>query len=159
MSYAGSAWQFFVSQIMARSYSDDLRRKILQVYERSQVSYQKVAGRFGVSAGYVFKIHTQYLKTGKMERIPQSRNGPQSRLTPEIREKMGAWIATRPDLTLVELQQRLAKEFALPVSTAQIWLVLKAMGLRLKKSHSMPRNRKLRKGGRSGKPGKKPSTR
>jgi transposase len=144
---------------MARAYSDDLRRKILQIYEHGKVSCQKVAERFGVSDSYVHNLHTQFLKTGKMERVPQSRNGRPSRLTPEIREKMRAWIVAQPDLTLAELQRRLAEEFALTVSSAQIWLVLKAMGLRLKKSHSMRANRKLRRGGRSGKPGRKPSAR
>jgi len=144
---------------MARPYSDDLRRKILQVYEHSTVSYRKVADRFGVSDSYVQKIHQQYLKTGKMERVPQSRNGRPSRLTPKIRETMRAWIVAQPDLTLAELQRRLAEEFSLSVSSAQIWLVLKVMELRLKKSHSMHRNRKLQKGGRSGKLGKKPSAR
>ena len=144
---------------MARAYSDDLRRKILQVYEHGKVSCQKVADRFGVSHTYVHNIHKQQLRTGKMERVPQSRNGRASRLTPEIREKMRAWIVTRPDLTLAELRRRLAEEFSLSISSAQIWLVLKAMGLRLKKSHSMRKNRKPRRDDRSGKRGKKPSAR
>ncbi len=140
---------------MARAYSNDLRRKVLQAYASGETSCQKVGDRFGVSHGYVNSIHRQYLRTGKMDRVPQSRNGRPSRLTPEIRDKMRAWIAVRPDLTLAELQTRLAEELSLHVSTAQIWLVLKAMGLRLKKSHSMHKNRRLRRGGRSGKPGKK----
>jgi transposase len=140
---------------MARAYSDDLRRKVLQAYERSRISYQKVADRFGVSRSYVHHIHQQRVKTGKMERVPQSRNGRASRLTPEIRATMRGWIAVRPDLTLAELQHQLGKEFHLRMSLTQIWLVLKAMGLRLKKSHSMRRSKIRRKDGRNGRVGKK----
>jgi transposase len=140
---------------MARAYSDDLRRKILQTYERSRVSYQKLAERFGVSRSYVHRIHQQQERTGKMERVPQSRNGRPSRLTEEIRAAMRRWIAVQPDLTLVELQQRLKEKFDMSVSLGQIWLVLKAMGLRLKKSHSTPRNRTPRRDGRGGKAGRK----
>ena len=94
-----------------------------------------------------------------MERIPQSRNGRPSRLTEEIRKTMQGWIAVRPDLTLAELQQRLKEKFDLSVSLGQIWLVLKAMGLRLKKSHSTPRSRTRRRDGRGGKAGRRRSAR
>jgi transposase len=144
---------------MARAYSDDLRRKILQAYERSRVSYQKLADRFGVSRSYVHRIQQQKVRTGKMERIPQSRNGRPSRLTEEIRKTMKGWIAVRPDLTLAELQQQLKEKFDLSVSLGQIWLVLKAMGLRLKKSHSTPRSRTRRRDSRGGKAGRRRSAR
>lgn len=144
---------------MARAYSDDLRRKILQAYERSRVSYQKLADRFGVSSSYVHRIQQQKVRTGKMERVPQSRNGRPSRLTEQIRKTMKDWIAVRPDLTLAELQQQLKEKFQLSVSLGQIWLVLKAMGLRLKKSHSTPRSRTRRRDGRGGKAGRKRSAR
>jgi transposase len=144
---------------MARAYSDDLRRKILQAYERSRVSYQKLADRFGVSRSYVHRIQQQKVRTGKMERIPQSCNGRPSRLTEEIRKTMKGWIAVRPDLTLAELQQQLKEKFDLSVSLGQIWLVLKAMGLRLKKSHSTPRSRTRRRDGRGGKAGRRRSAR
>ena len=144
---------------MARAYSDDLRRKILQAYERSRISYQKLADRFGVSRSCVHRIQQQKVRTGKMERIPQSRNGRPSRLTEEIRKTMKGWIAVRPDLTLAELQQQLKEKFDLSVSLGQIWLVLKAMGLRLKKSHFTPRSRTRRRDGRGGKAGRRRSAR
>jgi transposase len=136
---------------MARAYSDDLRRKILQAVERSRATYQKVADQFGVSRSCVHHIHHQQMRTGKMERVPQSRNGRPSRLTEQIRATMRGWIAVRPDLTLAELQQQLREQFQVSVCLAQIWLVLKAMGLRLKKSHSTPRSRTRRRDGRGGK--------
>jgi transposase len=144
---------------MARAYSDDLRRKILQAYERSSVSFQKLADRFGVSRSYVHYIRQQQLRNGKMERVPQSRNGRPSRLTPEIREPMRIWIHDRPDLTLAELQQQLRGRFRLSVSLTQIWLVLGAMGLRLKKSHSMRKSKIPRKRGRGGTAGGRRSAR
>ena len=65
---------------MARAYSNDLRRKILEAYGRGSVSLEELAQRFGVSHGYTKKIRKQQLRT---------------------------WIGEQPDLTLAELQQRL----------------------------------------------------
>ncbi len=140
---------------MARAYSDDLRRKILQAYERSRTTYRKIADRFGVSGTYVYNLRQQQLKHGKMERVPQSRNGPRSRLTPEIRQQMASWIQQQPDLTLVELQAELKNQLQIRISVAQIWLVLQAMGLRLKKSHSMRKSKSRRRRGDGGRSGKK----
>jgi transposase len=137
---------------MARACSDDLRRKILQVYEQSKVSFQKVADRFGVSRSYVHKIRQQQINhQGKMERIPQSRNGPASRLTPEIRQQMRNWIAEQPDLTLRELQEEIKSRCQVSVSVALIWLVLQAMGLRLKKNPSTRRSKTRLASSRNGK--------
>jgi hypothetical protein len=45
---------------------------------------------------------------------------------------MGAWIATQPDLTLMEIQKRLHRDLRLPVSIGRLWGVLQEMGLVLR---------------------------
>jgi hypothetical protein len=45
-------------------------------------------------------------RTGSVERPAGSKRGPASKLTPQLRERMGAWIEAQPDLTLAELQLR-----------------------------------------------------
>jgi transposase len=76
-----------------------------------------------------------------MERVPHH-PGRKPRFTPPIREQMRVWLQEQPDLTLVELQQKLLQGAKLRVSLPSIWVVLKKkMGLRLKKSRSMPKNK------------------
>jgi transposase len=46
------------------------------------------------------------------------------------------WVASKPDLTLVQLQTKLYSEAGISLSLGRIWHLLKKLGLRLKKSHS-----------------------
>jgi len=55
---------------MARAYSDDLRRRILEAYGQGEGSEAGLAQRFRVSVSYVKKIRRQLRHTGKMERVP-----------------------------------------------------------------------------------------
>ena len=120
---------------MARAYSDDLRRRILQAYEQKEGSEPDLARRFRVSLGYVKKIRQQRRRTGKMERIPHQ-PGRKPKFTEPIREQLRSWLQQQPDLTLVELQEHLLRQAHLPVSVPALWVVLRKIGLRLKKSHS-----------------------
>jgi len=100
-----------------------------------------LAGRFGVSLGWAEKLMRALRRTGAVERSPGGKRGPASKLTPQLRERMAAWIQTQPDLTLAELQLRLWEDHDLEVSLSRLWTVLGEMGLHLKKSHSMPPSR------------------
>lgn len=128
---------------MAKVYSDDLRRKILEAYISQEGTIAEIAARFRVSVGYVKKILRQYRLTGKMERIPH-RPGRKPLFTPPIREQIRAWLKAQPDLTLAEIQEKLRQGKHLKVSLPSLWMVLKNMGLRLKKSRSTPRNKMRR---------------
>lgn len=122
---------------MASAYSDDLRRKFFEAYQRGDGSLAVLALRFGVSLGWAEKLMRTLRQTGSIERPPGSKRGPASKLDPELRERMAAWIQAQPDLTLVELQLRLWEDHGLEVSLSRLWTVLGEMGLHLKKSHSM----------------------
>ncbi len=124
---------------MANPYSDDLRRRILQSYEQGEGTQEQLAVRFRVSVGYVEKIRGQQLRTGKMERIPHH-PGRKPKFTEPIRQQLRSWLKQQPDLTLAELQQKLRQHAQLGVSRPSLWQVLRLLGLRLKKSHSMPAN-------------------
>ena len=126
---------------MARAYSDDLRRKLLEAHRLGEGSLAQLAARFRVSHSWAKGISATLTRTGRMERPPAGPRGPQSKLTSEVREQLRSWIASQPDLTLAEMQQRLAQQRRLQVSIGRLWTVLREMGLRLKKSHSTPPNR------------------
>jgi transposase len=120
---------------MAKPYSDDLRRRILEAYGQGEGSQAQVAQRFRVSVGYVEKIRGQQRRTGKMERLPHH-PGRKPKFTQPIREQLRGWLRQQPDSTLAELQEKLAQEEQLRVSVPSLWMGLGKMGLRLKKNHS-----------------------
>jgi transposase len=121
---------------MAQTFSDDLRRRILQTYEKENMSLPALAQRFAVSYDYVKKIRQHQLKTKKMERTPQSRHGPVSRVTAAVQKQMQAEVRQQPDLTLQELQERVHKAQKVSLSRSLVWLWLERLGLRRKKNRS-----------------------
>jgi transposase len=129
---------------MARAYSDDLRRKFLQAYEKKKGTLEQLAERFEVSVGWAKKVSARRTRTGQIERPPW-RRGPVSRVTAAVQHWMREQIRRQPDLTLMELQQQLERTQGLGLSIGRLWLALRQMGLRLKKSHSTPKNKTLRK--------------
>jgi transposase len=128
---------------MASPYSDDLRRKFLEAYQRGDGSLPALAGRFGVSLGWAEKIWRTMRRTGRMERPPGSKRGPASKVTADVQERLRGWVKEQPDLTLEELRKRLARQVRLPISVSRLWTVLAEMGLRLKKSRSTPPSKTL----------------
>lgn len=124
---------------MAKSYGDDLRRKLLQAHDRGEGTLEQLARRFSVSIPWAWKISAQRKRTGKMERVQQRRGGARQ-VTAEVRQRLQGWVLEQPDLTLTELQQKLEKAHRLHVSIGSLWQALRQMGLRLKKSHSTPAN-------------------
>ena len=128
------------TQAMAKAYSDDLRRKLLEAHERGEGSLRELAQRFGVSVPWAWKISRQRRRTGQMERVEQ-RHGPPSRMTAAVQASLRGLVRQQPDVTLVELQQRLWASERVRVSFQHLWRVLQNLGLRLKKSRSTPRNK------------------
>src|SRR5439155_17267658 len=84
---------------------------------------------------------------GQIERPPW-RRGPASRVTVPVQDWIRQQIRKQPDVTLMELQQGLQAGQGLGLSIGKLWLALQQMRLRLKKSHSMPRNRETPEGQR-----------
>ena len=143
---------------MAKTYSDDLRRRILEAYAQGEGTQAQLAQRFRVSVGYVEKIRGQQRRTGQMERLPHH-PGRKPKFTEPIREQLRRWLRQQPDSTLAELQERLAHEKQLQVSVPSLWMVLGKMGLRLKKNRSTRGSGIRKPTGSGGKRSWKPSAR
>jgi len=127
---------------MPQPYSDDLRCKLLEAYEAGAGSLRKLAAQFRVSWGYVKKIRMQQRKSGRQERLAQKRHGPVSRMSAAVQESLREWLRAQPDLTEVELQERLAHG-GVQVAQSRVGQVLRQMGLRRKKKslHAAERDR------------------
>ena len=126
---------------MARAYSDDLRRKLLEAHEQGEGSLPELAKRFRVSEGWAWKISAARRRTGKTERPAGGKRGRKSRITTEAIEYLRSRLKQQPDRTLAELQEDLRTHQDIEIGITWLWMVLKQMGLRLKKSRSMPPNR------------------
>ncbi len=126
---------------MARAYSDDLRRKLLEAHEQGEGSLAELAERFRVSAGWAYKISAARSRTGKTERPAGGKPGRKSRITAGVIEYLRSRVKQRPDRTLVELQEDLRNDQDIEIGITWLWVVLREMGLRLKKSHSAPPSR------------------
>jgi transposase len=120
---------------MAKPYGDDLRRKFLLAYDQGEETLEELADRFLVSVGWAKKISAQRNRSGQAERVPHH-PGRKLRTGAEAQRQVMEWLASKPDLTLVQLQARLHSEVGLSLSLGRIWHLLKRLGLRLKKSHS-----------------------
>ena len=124
---------------MARAYSDDLRRLLIEAHQQKEGSLLVLAKRFHVSVGWaqegVGDVSAQR-QFGRGRRRAHAADC--SKFTPEIRRQVGEWIDQQPDLSLHELQSRLLDELGLSSSIGRLWSLLRELGLRVKKSRSTP---------------------
>jgi transposase len=121
---------------MARAYSDDLRRKLLEAHQDGEGTLEELAEQFRVSAAWARKISACLHRTGKMERPAGKQRGRKSKVTAEVEEFLKAAASGQSDLTLAELQLRLFKERKLEISIGWLWHTLERLGLHLKKNAS-----------------------
>ena len=117
---------------MACAYSDDLRKQLLEAHAAGKGTLRELAERFGVSAGWAFKVSAAKRRNGTSIRTPQ-RRAP-SRIDGE---RVCRLVENKPDIILRELQAELVRA-GQPISLAHMARVVKGLGLRLKKSRSTP---------------------
>ena len=149
------------AECMPRAYDNDLRRKFLKAYAGGKGSQAELAQLYGVSLGWVEKVCRQFRQSGQAERVEQ-RHGPLSRVDEAAQRCLLQALEARPDLTLAELQKVLADRRGVRLCVAQVWNVLKRMGVRLKKSRSTPKSAtasKTASGGKSSSPRSAPRRR
>ena len=123
-----------------RSYSLDLRKKIVESYDKGDKSQREVAENFGVSVSFVEKLLSRRRKTGDIAPLPHGK-GPKGILDEEALRVVRQLVQEQPDATLSELCDGLYEEFGIRVCLTTMWKAVKRLKLALKKSHSMPQNR------------------
>jgi transposase len=120
---------------MARAYSDDLRRKLLEAHAAGKGTLRELAERFGVSVPWAWKVSAAHKRSGAVERAPQSRHGRPSRVD---RAQVRALLQAKPDLVLRELREELERRTGVAIGHTQMWRVVRELDMRLKKSRSTP---------------------
>jgi transposase len=132
-----------------KSYSTDLRQKIVHAYERRLGSPRALADLFGVSVSFVDKLLHRHRSTGDVAPKPHA-GGPQRRLDAAAVALIREAVRTLPDITLEELCGRVADSQGLRVSGPTMCRALQRLGLPRKKSRSTPVNATRRASSRRG---------
>lgn len=122
-----------------KSYSLDLRQKIVESYEAGGITQRQLAAQFRVSTFFVVKILGLH-RRGEDLAAKQRGGRLKPILTNEMREYLSQKLAAQNDLTLSELSITLEEKFGLKVSTPTLCRALQKMNLRRKKRVSLRAN-------------------
>ena len=127
---------------MGKPYSDDLRHGIVQAIETGH-TYQETADLCGVSISSVSRLLTRWRRTGSVR--PEKFGGHKGYALAPYRRRIVRWVDAQPDITLAELQARLAEEEVV-VSKTSIFRFLRHLEFTLKKKPTRRRTRPARRG-------------
>lgn len=114
-----------------KSYSVDLRQKIVTAHLKEKMSIRKVAIRFAVSKSLVQKLVKQQQTEGNLQ--PKPRGKPQFSALTNAQPQVQALVAEYPDATLAELCELLAIKTGNWVSRTAMCRCLQKLGLNRKK--------------------------
>jgi transposase len=126
-----------------QAYSQDLRERVLRALDRGDRPAE-IARRFEVSRLWVYRVRDRQQETGVRSSF-QIGGHRRSRLA-EREQVLRAWIAAEPDLTLAELQQRLAQQ-GVATKIGALWHQLNNWNLTFKKNLARQRARARRRAG------------
>lgn len=138
---------------MARPYSVDLRERVVRAVEGG-ASRRATAAKFEVSISFVVKLMQRWRARGTLQ--PDRIGGWKQSTLVAHAERVRALVAAEPDLTIAELQSRLAAA-GITASRSAIGRCLIATGLTRKKRRSMPPSRTARTSPPRGSPGARAS--
>ena len=120
---------------MAKTYSQDLRDRVLAAYDRGMKT-KAIAEMFSVSPAWARRVKQCRRETGRTTPLP--RGG--AMYVKIDRERLIALVEEQPDATLRELRDRLGVQ----CTEAAICFALKHLGLSFKKRRSMRPSRIVR---------------
>jgi transposase len=126
---------------MGRPYAEDLRLVALHLIEEGHTR-PEVAELCGISLSTVGRLIRRYRTTGSVS--PAKFGGYKGYALAKHADRIRRWIAEQPDMTLLELQARLAKA-KVKVAASSVFRFLRHLGLSFKKS---PARRRTRPSGR-----------
>ncbi len=126
-----------------QAYSQDLRERVLRALDRGDRPTE-IARRFEVSRIWVYQVRGRVQATG--ERGSLRIGGYRRSRLAGSELALRSWIAAEPDLTLAELQLRLAEQ-GVPTKIGALWHQLNKWNLTFKKNSARQR---AREGGRAG---------
>jgi transposase len=120
-----------------QAYSQDLRERVLRALDRGDRPTE-IARRFEVSRIWVYQVRNRVQATG--ERSSLRIGGYRRSRLADSEWVLRSWIAAEPDLTLTELQHRLAEQ-GVAIKIGALWHQLDKWNLTFKKNSARQRTR------------------
>ena len=117
---------------MAKTYSQDLRDRVLAAYDRGMKTKQ-ITETFAVSHAWARRVKQCRRETGRTKALP--RGG--ATIVKIDMQRLAELVQEQPDATMLELRDRLCVE----CTEAAICLALKRLDLTFKKRRSMRPNK------------------
>ena len=114
-----------------RTYSTDLRERIVAARE-SGLSAAEIARLFKVSKRSVERYCKLRATTGSLQ--PKPRGGYRRSRLEKHDQTLRRWMGEQSDLTLAELQARLARKLQVRLGLTALWHRLEHLGLSYKKT-------------------------
>jgi transposase len=118
-----------------KSYSLDLRQKLVQAYERRRGSQHALADLLGGSVSFVEKLRRRHRSPGTVAPKPYA-GGQQRRLTAAAEAGLREAVRATPAITLEDLCTHVATTLGSRVSVPTMCRALQRLGLPRKKSRS-----------------------
>lgn len=120
-----------------QAYSQDLRERVLRALDRGERPAE-IARRFEVGRAWVYRVRDRLQDTGERGSL-QIGGHRRSRLA-EMQPMLRGWIEAEPDLTLVEMRDRLVGQ-GVAIKIGALWHQLNRWKLTFKKNSARQRAR------------------
>jgi transposase len=111
-----------------KTYSYDLRERVVRACDEGTLTRPEIADRFGVSTSWIRRLLQRRRETGSFAAKPHG-GGRKPKLGPAQRQQLFETITERPDTTLEELRRRIGAF----VHVTTLYRLLAAFGLTFKK--------------------------
>ena len=119
--------------------SDDLRERVVEAVVLGGLSRNAAAKRFGVSIASAVRWVTRYNTTGQISPSPLGGDRRSGRIEAQ-RDYLLGLIRRTPDLTLLEIQERLVQNCGERFSVSVLWRFFDRHGVTFKKRPRTPRS-------------------
>ena len=119
--------------------SDDLRRRVVKAVVEEGMSRNAAAERFGVSIASAVRWVKRFETTGELSAAPTSGDRRSERIEAH-RDYLLGLIRRAPDMTLLEIQERMIANCGERFSSSVLWRFFDRHEITFKKSPRTPRN-------------------
>ena len=119
--------------------SDDLRKRVVEAVARDGMSRNAAAKRFGVSIASAVRWLQRFGATGEISPAATGGDRRSGRIEAHGDYLLGL-VRRQPDMTLLEIQERLIANCGERFSSSVIWRFFDRHGITFKKSLRMPRS-------------------
>jgi transposase len=119
--------------------SDDLRKRVVDAVVEEGMSRNAAARRFGVSIASAIRWVCRFHATGGVSPAPTGGDQRSDRIEAHRAYLLGL-IGRQPDITLLEIQERLVANFGERFSSSVIWRFFDRHEITFKKKPRTPRS-------------------